>query len=93
MKARIIRFLLFLWELPYKKRTLYWIGGEKPYSDPNGWSLKENGEGGAGMPRMKDELVFIEGHHSSFPNGITLTMDNNGWWTQKVTVKSKSKTQ
>jgi len=52
------RFFTWLKELPYKKRTLYWVGGDGRLDDRSHWSTERNGKGGAKCPRMKDDIIF-----------------------------------
>lgn len=52
---------------PPQPRTLYWVGGNGNWSDPQHWSLTSGGTPGECMPTLEDD-VFIDANAGFAPN-------------------------
>lgn len=58
---------------PPQPRTLYWVGGNGNWSDPQHWSLTSGGVSGECMPTLEDD-VFIDSN-SGFVAGDSVIID------------------
>lgn len=70
---------------PPQPRTLYWVGGNGNWSDPQHWSLTSGGTPGECMPTLEDD-VFIDANAGFAPNDsviidIELSYCKNIDWT------------
>ncbi|MFK7947297.1 MAG: hypothetical protein AB8G11_06905, partial [Saprospiraceae bacterium] len=70
---------------PPQPRTLYWVGGNGNWSDPQHWSLQSGGTPGECMPTLEDD-VFIDANAGFAPNDsviidIELSYCKNIDWT------------
>lgn len=58
MKQRILLPLLLLISAYAGATDLYWVGHSGNWNDPSNWSLRESGNGGAGIPTANDNVVI-----------------------------------
>lgn len=59
-------------------QTKYWVGGTGHWAEADHWSNVPNGAGGAGVPRVSEDVVIVPSGHS------TITLPNTAWCNSLV---------
>ena len=65
--------LLATFSVAVHAQTLYWVGGNGSWNDAGNWSATENGIGGAGVPRIQNDVVIAPQANS------VLTINGVAW--------------